>query len=139
MKNIISGIAMSLFVILLLTACETDNATLLTEGVWTFQDKSADSEESSIISLVSLEKALLTEATMEFQEGGTYILSSPLVENPTTGEWQLIGDDQLILDPDGKASSTSKIETLTRDKLSYSEDFLDGEMNPYKVTSTWTK
>jgi hypothetical protein len=76
---------------------------------------------------------------MEFQEGGTYILDSPLVENPTTGEWQLIGEDQLVLDPDGEASSTSKIETLTKDKLSYTESFVDGQMNPYKVTSTWTK
>ena len=59
------------------------------------------------------------------------------MENPTTGEWELIGDDQLIIDPDDEASSTSNIITLTEDKLSYTEDFVDGQMNPYKVTSTW--
>jgi hypothetical protein len=137
MRKIVKGIAIILFTVLTLTGCETDNATLLTDGVWTFQNMTTDSEESGIISLVSLAKALLTEASMEFQEGGTYIMTSPFVENPTTGEWELIGEDQLIIDPDDEASSTSNIITLTEDKLSYTEDFVDGQMNPYKVTSTW--
>ena len=137
MRKIIKGTAIILFAVLTLTGCETDNATLLTDGVWTFQSMTTDSEESSIISLVSLAQALLTEATMEFQEGGTYILTSPLAENPTTGEWELIGEDQLIIDPDDETSSTSRIEALTKDKLSYTESFVDGQMNPYKVTSTW--
>jgi hypothetical protein len=98
-----------------------------------------DSEESAIISLVSLGPALLTEATMEFQEGGTYILDSPFVEIPATGEWELIGEDQLIIDPDDDASSTSRIETLTEDKLSYVEAFVDGQMNSYKVTTAWVR
>jgi hypothetical protein len=139
MKNIIRGISIILFTLLTLTACETDNATLLTDGVWTFQSMTTDSEESNIISLVSLAQALLTDATMEFQEGGTYILTSLLVENPTTGEWELIGDDQLIIDPDDEASSTSRITTLTEDKLSYTEDFVDGQMNTYEVTTTWER
>ena len=139
MRNTIKGIGIILFTLLTLTACETDNATLLTDGVWTFQSMTTDSEESNIISLVSLAQALLTEATMEFQEGGTYILTSLLVENPTTGEWELIGDDQLIIDPDDEASSTSNIETLTKDRLSYTESFVDGQMNSYTVTTTWVR
>ena len=139
MRIILSGLFPVLVGMLLLTACETDNATLLTDGVWTFQSMTTDSDDSSIISLVSLGQALLTEATMEFQEGGTYILDSPLLENPTTGEWELIGDDQLFLDPDNEVSSTSKIETLTKDKLSYSETFVDQQMNTYEITSTWTR
>jgi hypothetical protein len=139
MKNILSGIALSFFLALLLTGCEKDNTTLLTDGVWHFQDLSSDSEDNTVLSLVTLAKALLTDATMEFQEGGTYILSSPLVEDPTTGEWQLIGEDQLILEPDGETSSTSSIETLTKDKLSYSESFVDGQMNTYHITTTWTR
>jgi hypothetical protein len=137
MKNIIKGMSIILFTLLTLTACETDNASLLTDGVWTFQSMTTDSEESAIISLVSLAQALLTEASMEFQEGGTYILSSPFVENPTTGEWELIGEDQLIIDPDDEASSTSNINTLSEDLLSYTEDFVDGQMNSYTVTTTW--
>ena len=137
MSKIIKGTVIILFAVLTLTGCETDNATLLTDGVWTFQSMTTDSEESSIISLVSLGQALLTEATMEFQEDGTYIMDSPLVENPTIGEWELIDEDQLIIDPDNEASSTFRIKTLTKDKLSYTEDFVDGQMNSYKVTTTW--
>ena len=139
MRNIFTGLITVLVGMMLLTACETDNATLLTDGVWTFQNLTTDSEDNSIISLVSLAKALLTDATLELQEGGTYILTSPLVENPTTGEWQLIGEDQLILDPEDEGASTSNIETLTKDKLSYSETFVDGQMNSYTVTTTWTR
>ncbi len=139
MRNIIKGFGIILFTLLTLTACETDSATLLTDGVWTFQSMTTDSEESSIISLVSLAQALLTEASMEFQEGGTYIMISPFVENPTTGEWELIGEDQLIIDPDDEASSTSRIKTLSKEKLSYTEDFVDGQMNTYMVTTTWTR
>ncbi len=139
MKNIYKGIAVILFAMLTLTGCEKENAALLTDGVWTFQSLTTDSDDNSIISLVSLGQALLTEATMEFQEGGTYILSSPLVENPTTGEWQLVGEEQLILDPDGEATSTSAIETLTKDKLSYMETFVDSQLSSYKVTTTWTR
>jgi len=139
MRNILSGLIPVLVGMMLLTACETDNATLLTDGVWTFQDLTTDSEDNSVISLVSLAKALLTDASMEFQEGGTYILTSPLLENPTTGEWQLIGEDQLVLDPEDEGASTSNIETLTKDKLSYSETFVDGQMNSYTITTTWTR
>ena len=130
---------MSLLVMLTLTSCNKDNATLLTDGVWTFQNLTTDSEDDNIINLIALGKALLTDATMEFQEGGTYILTSPLVEDPTTGEWQLIGDDQLIIDPDDEVSSTSNIETLSKDKLSYLETFVDAQMNSYTITTTWTR
>ncbi len=139
MRNISKGIAMSMLVMLTLTACEKDNTTLLTDGVWTFQNMTTDSEDETIINLIALGKALLTDATMEFQEGGTYILTSPLVEDPGTGEWELIGDDRLILDPDDEASSTSDIETLSKDKLSYQETFVDAQMNSYKITTTWTR
>jgi len=139
MRNMIRGIALTLFVMFTLTGCETDNKTQLTDGVWTFQNLTTDSEDETIIGLVTLAKALLTDATMEFQEGGTYIMTSPLVEDPTTGEWQLIGEDQLILDPDDELPSTANIESLTKDKLSYMETFVDAEMNSYTITTTWTR
>ena len=139
MRNIITGIVLSLFVMLTLTSCEKDNATLLTDGVWTFQNLTTDSEDENVINLVALAKALLTDATMEVQEGGTYIMTSPLIEDPTTGDWQLIGEDQLIIDPDDELSSTANIETLTKDKLSYTEAFVDAQMNSYTITTTWKR
>ena len=139
MRNILPGFAMAMVALAMLTACESDNATLLTDGLWTFKDMSTDSNESAIISLVSLGEALLTGATLEFQEGGTYILNSALVEDPTFGQWELIGDDQLVLEPDGEAPSTSRIVILTKEKLSYSEGFLDAQQNSYAVTTTWAR
>lgn len=139
MKNTPAGIVFSLVLMLVPTACERDQDTLLTDGSWSFHDMTTSSEESAIISIVSLAKALLTDATLEFQEGGSYMISSPYLQEPTTGEWQLIGEDQLVLEPEGEAASTSRIETLNRDRLSYSESFVDAQMNSYTVTTTWTK
>ena len=137
MRNFLIGVTIALLV--MLTSCRKDDSTLLTDGLWTFQDMRTDSDVSAIISLVSLGEALLTGATLEFQEGGTYILSSALVEDPTTGQWELIGDDRLVMNPDGKPSSTSIIQTLTKEKLVYSEDFTDDEMNSYTVKTTWSR
>lgn len=139
MKNTIAGIAVSLLVMFSLTGCEKDNQTKLTNGIWTFANLTTDSQDDNIKSLIALGKAFMTDATMEFQEGGTYIMTSPLLVNPTTGSWQLIGEDQLILDPDDELPSTSNIETLSKDKLSYLETFVDGQMNSYTVTTTWTR
>ena len=139
MKNIFSGLALVVTLSLMLTACETDNTSLLTDGIWTFQEMTTDSDDNTVISLISLAEVLLTEATMEFQEGGTYIMNSPLSEDAVTGEWELIAEEQLLLEPDGETATTSTIETLTKDRLSYSESFVDNEMNTYKVTTTWVK
>jgi len=139
MRNIISGIALTLFVMLTLTACEKDNQTLLTDGVWTFKNLTTDSEDETITGLIAFAKALLTDATLEFQEGGTYIIDSPLANDPMTGDWQLVGDDQLILDPDDEALSTSNIETLSKNELVYLETFVDAQMNTYTVTTSWTR
>jgi hypothetical protein len=123
----------------MLSSCEKDSTVSLTDGIWTFEDMRTDSEVSSHISLVSLAEALLTGSTLEFQEGGTYILSSPFAEDPTTGDWELIGNEQLVLKPDGEPVSTSNIETLTRAKLAYWESFVDSKMNSYTVTTTWIR
>ncbi len=130
---------MSLFVLFTLTGCEKDNKTLLTDGVWTFQNMTTDSEDETILGFIALGKALLSDATLEFQEGGTYIITSPLVDDPSTGEWSLIVE-QIIMNPDGnELPSTSNIETLTKDKLSYKETLIDTGLNSYKVTTTWTR
>jgi hypothetical protein len=124
---------------LMLTACEKESSTLLTDGIWSFEDMRTDSQVSAVISLVSLGEALLTGATLEFQEDGSYMLSSALAEDPVTGQWRLVGEDRLILEPEGEDASTNQIETLSRNKLSYSESFEDDQMNSYKVTSTWVR
>jgi hypothetical protein len=98
-----------------------------------------DSEDETTQGLVFLAKALMTEATMEFQGSGEYMMSSPLMEEPTTGGWTLIGDDQLILTPEGEVASTANIQVLSKNELKYIETYVDLSQNPYTVTTTWTK
>ena len=128
-----------MLVMFTLTGCEKDNRTLLTDGVWTFKNLTTDSENETISGLITLAKVLMTDATMEFQDGGTYIMDSPLADQPTTGDWQLVGTDQLILTPEGELASTSNIETLSKSELTYIETFVDEQLNSYTVTTSWTR
>ncbi len=138
-KNLLSGVAMSLIFMFTLSSCEMDQNTLLTDGVWTFENLTTDSEDETTQSLIALAKALLTDAKLEFQVGGDYLITSPLLDEPTTGTWSLIGDDQLIMNPESGVTSTGNIETLTKSRLSYIETLIDQEMNTYSVTTTWVR
>ena len=137
--NLLSGVAMSLIFMFTLSSCDMDQNTLLTDGVWTFENLTTDSEDETIQSFIALAKALLTDATLEFQDGGDYLITSPLLDEPTTGTWSLVGDDQLIMNPEGEVASTGNIETLTKTRLIYTTTFTDQEMNTYSVTTTWVR
>jgi hypothetical protein len=138
-KQIISGIVMVLVIIFSATGCEQDNKTLLTDGIWNFKTLTSDSEDENTQNWILLAKALMTEATIEFQEDGTYILNSPLMEEPTTGTWSLIGDDQLVMNPEGGVISTQNIQVLTRNDLKYIETVPDLSQNPATTTTSWTR
>ena len=138
-KSFLSAFAISLFLLTTFTSCEKDPATLLTGGVWDFENLTSDTEDENIRSLVALAKALMTDATLEFQDGGTYIITSPLMDDPTTGTWSIIGEDQLVLDPDDQLPSTANIETLTRKQLIYIETYSDMQDGTYSLTTTWTR
>lgn len=127
-------------ILLVTSGCAGDPNTLLTDGVWDFEDFTTTSEDEDIKSLVALGKAFLTDATVEFQIGGTYILDSPLLDDPETGTWELIGEDQLIMDPDGEgAASTANIDVLTKKQLSYIETFSTMDGKNYTVTTVWVR
>ncbi|HDS07820.1 MAG TPA: hypothetical protein ENO05_09355 [Bacteroides sp.] len=138
-KSFLSVFVISLFLLTTFTSCEKDPATQLSGGVWIFENLTSDTEDENIRSLVALAKALMTDATLEFQDGGTYIITSPLMDEPTTGTWSLIGDDQLVLDPDDQLASTANIETLTRKQLVYIETYSDMQDGTYSVTTSWTR
>ena len=142
MKKFLKAITMIAITLLLTTACEktADNKTLLTDGIWNFSNMTTDSESEATQALILLGKALLTEGTMEFKDDNSYIISSPLLQDPQTGTWSLIGD-QLILDGDGDLLSKPNIETLSKTELIYSESVLepDAELNFHKVTTSWSK
>lgn len=123
-----------------LSGCEQDADTLLTDGAWTFEDMTTDSENENTQSLIAFAKALMTDATLEFSGDGTYIMTSPLSDNPSTGTWTLVGEDQLTMTPDGdEPASTGNIETLTSDKLSYLETFVDEQQNSYTTKTIWVR
>ena len=138
-KQILTGIAVSIFLLIGFTGCDTaSNKSLLTDGAWTFSNLTTDSEDQLVTTLIIFAKALLTDATLEFQDDGNYLITSPLSEEPTTGTWELIVNDQLIMNPEGEVASTANIETLTKDKLKYIETMTDGETT-YSVTTTWVR
>jgi len=138
-RNVITGVAMSLFLLFMTTACEQDQKNLLTDGVWNFKNMTTDSEDETTQGIVFLAKALMTEATMEFQESGDYLITSPLMEEPTTGGWTLIGEDQLIMTPEGELASTANIQVLSKNELKYMETYMDLSQNPYTIITTWTR
>jgi hypothetical protein len=139
MKKILSGIITIAVCMLLATGCETDNKTLLTDGIWKFSNMTTDSQDEDIITLLNLGKAILTEGTMEFKADETFILSAPLLQESQTGTWSLIGDDQLIMDSDGDLVSRANIETLSKSELKYIETIVDAEVNSYTVTTSWSR
>lgn len=113
---------------------------MLTSGIWDFEDFTTTSEDDNIKSLVALGKAFMTDATMEFQTSGRYIMTSPLSDDPETGDWELVGEDQLIINPDGDGgTSTANIDVLTRKQLSYIETFSDMNGKNYSVTTVWVQ
>ena len=139
MKRLTKGLMLALFSVALLTGCEKDPSTLLTDGIWNFSNLTTTSTDEDHTALIALFKAFMTDATLEFNGDGTFIMNSPLAEDPTTGTWELIGDDQLIMDPDDEVASTANIETLSKDQLVFIETFYDLDNNPFSVTTSWTK
>jgi hypothetical protein len=137
-KNPLSGLLLSLFVLFTLTSCEKDQNTLLTDGAWTFENLTTDSEDERFQSIIASSKALYTDGTLEFQADGNFLMTSPLMDEPITGTWSLIGDDQLIMNPEGQEVSTQIIETLTKSQLTLIETITDLS-NPHSVTSTWIR
>jgi len=97
-----------------------------------------DSEDEDIIALVTWMKAALTDGYLEFNSDNTYLMDAPLLAEAESGTWSLIGDDQLVLEGN-MGPSTANIETLSKTELKYIETYVDAEMNPYSVTTKWTR
>ena len=142
MKKLLLGLGIALMLMITMTGCsEPDASAQLTDGIWNFFNITSDSEDELIIAFIALAKELFVDATIEFQEGGDYIQDSPELEEPITGTWSLIGDDQLIFTPDGEDGipTTANINELSKDKLKYT--FAESGLNNESVntTITWTR
>jgi hypothetical protein len=139
MRKILFGSAMALLMALILSSCSDPEAsTLLTDGSWKFKDLTTTHEDQDVIDLINLFKMAHTDATLEFQDGGTYILEY-LIGDPETGSWELIGDDLLILTADGTIPLDANIETLTEEKLKYIMIIPEENLGTIPITYTWTR
>ncbi|MDX2429800.1 MAG: lipocalin family protein [Bacteroides sp.] len=140
MNKLFSGISLIAIAFLLVTGCETDNKTLLTDGIWKFSDMTTDSENQTIIELISNAKLYLTDGTLEFKTDGTYIMTSPLLEDTGSGTWSLIGDDTLVMSNDDEPGSTTNIEVLTKKELKYINAVPNTEINGFNsITTIWSR
>lgn len=139
MNKIFSGIALISILLLSLTGCETDNTSLLSDGVWTFENLTTDSEDETIQGWVLIGKAFLVDATLEFNSDMTFILDAPIADEPQTGTWSLVGDDVLTMNTDGGVPSTSNIQTLSKKELKFIETFTDENLETYNTTTTWIR
>jgi hypothetical protein len=137
-KNIVTGLVI-VFFLGMFSGCEQDQKTLLTDGIWDFENLTTDSEDENTQNLVFLAKALMTESTIEFKGDGTYLNTSPLMDEPVSGSWSLIGEDQLILTPEDELASTANIEVLSKTELKYIETFFDLNQNTYTIKTSWSR
>ncbi|MEN8156787.1 MAG: lipocalin family protein [Bacteroidota bacterium] len=143
MKKLLSGLGIVVMMALAMTSCaDPDSTTLLTDGIWNFSNMTTDSEDENIKTFIILGKALMSEGTLEFQEGGDYIMTSPAMEelgDPDTGTWTLVGDHTLTMTNADGIPSVNSIDELSKDKLIYVETFVDQELGTHSVTMTWVR
>ena len=131
----VSKFLLLLLIIPALTGCKKDNATLLTAHIWKFDKMTTSSTDQTLQTLVAFFSALLVNSTLNFSEDGTYVMASPLSENPETGTWDL-SDDGKTLTMDGDPMA---VVTLTDEQLVLEGEEVDDEYGAYTVKLYWKK
>jgi len=120
---------------LLLSSCKKDDLTLLTAHTWNFDKLTTNSSNEDIQAMVAFASAMLSGATLDFNEDGTYVLDSPLMDEPETGSWELSDDGKnLTMDNDAMM-----VVTLTDDQLVLEGEEVDDELGAYTVKMYWKK
>jgi hypothetical protein len=138
MKKIakISCILMALSLLLVTSSCEKDNLSrseLLVNHIWRFDKMTTTSSDENIQALVTFVSAMMTGATLEFKEDGSYIIT--VLNQDDDGIWELSDDeDTLFMDGDGMS-----ITKLTKDELILDGEDVDDELGTYHVTMYWKK
>jgi hypothetical protein len=138
MKKIakISCILMAFSLLLVTSSCEKDNLSrseLLVNHIWRFDKMTTTSSDENIQALVTFVSAMMTGATLEFKEDGSYIIT--VLNQDDDGIWELSDDeDTLFMDGDGMS-----ITKLTKDELILDGEDVDDELGTYHVTMYWKK
>lgn len=121
-----------------LSSCEKDRVTLLTDGIWTFENITTSSDDDVIKTLVAGLKAYHTDGTLQFFSDGAYVMQFPLGDDET-GTWELVGETQLVFSPDAGGVQTSSIDNISKSELVYIATFVDQNSDSFNTTLTWVK
>ncbi len=73
MKRIIrfSAYVLTAAVLLSMSSCEKDRVSILTDGVWQFENITTGSDDDNIKAIVAGMKAVFTDGTLQFFSDGT--------------------------------------------------------------------
>jgi len=112
---------------------ELSKAELLTDHIWNWNKMTTNSSNENIQNIVLLANALMTGATMEFREDGTYTIT--ILDNPEDGTWELIDNDETLM----KDNDALTVIKLTKDELVFEGEEVDEEYGSYTVTLYWKK
>jgi hypothetical protein len=132
----ISKITCMLFGMLIMFStigCEKlSDEELLTDHIWRWDKATTNSTNETVLALVALTNALMTGATMEFNQDGTYTVTA--MSNPDDGTWEMPDGNTLITDGDQMT-----IVKLTKSELVLQGEEVDGDYGTYSVTMYWKK
>lgn len=143
MMKKLAGLALTLAMIFVLSACDTEGSeNILTDGIWTYESLSTNSDNQADKLGVEALKLSMDGATMEFKDNGTYIQTLPLTEEVTTGKWSMLTESQLTIDPEGDLIFPGVLETLSDTRLVYIQtvpSIEPGNVGTQKLTTSWTR
>jgi len=117
LKKISYILMVSLF-LFITSSCEKEKLSkeeLLTNHIWKWNKMITSSENENIQDIVTLVNALMTGATLEFNDDGTYSLTA--LNTSDDGIWELLNDETLLMETD----------EMTIKKLTDTELIMEGE------------
>ena len=123
---------------------DLSNKELLTSHPWKFSDATTNATDSTIIKSVALVKAFMTNSVVTFNADGTYTMTSPFLNDPETGTWELSSDEKHItMKSDGSDSGDTgdymRITRLNDTELVLEMDDKTDDGTPYTLTLRWQK
>ena len=156
MNKQIALLALSFALLLAPSSCSQDTTTLLTGGTWEFIDATTTSEHNDIIAMISRYSAYMADGTLVFNEDETWVADSHLLDDPSTGTWSLMGEDQFVLDKttaiwsivgeqfvmtydDTGTPYTCIIDVLSKSELKYTERIQWDNLRFYYLTTSWKR
>ncbi len=111
---------------------------LLTAHPWKFVKAETTSTDSSVIQGIAIINAFMTNSVVTFSADGTYSLTSPLLNDPETGTWELSSDEKLLTiksdGSDGGNSDVNRIVRISDTELVLEEDDTTEDGTPYTIS-----